>query len=228
MRKSMLSLILVIMLIAGILVGCGGNTSSDTGESSSSGTSNESSGSSNDNSASGAGGEQLKVVLIGNQQFGDNGPMDDMAAAGEQAASDFGILFKKIVSEPASFEEDIRSMCQEGYDMVMTTFPYMTDATVAIAEEFPDVKFVAIFQEVNEKGRVVPNIWDAVFRGQTTFYVSGYMAGLATQTNSIGFIVGSEQPGPNAEGNGFMRGVRDANPDAFVEFGIAHMRTARE
>lgn len=163
----------------------------------------------------------MRVVLIGNQKFGDNGPMDDMAAAGERAAAELGVEFKKIESSPASFEEDIRSMSQEGYDLVITTFGYMSDATKLVAQEFPDTKYAAIFQEINTPEEPVANLWDAVFRGQTTFYVDGYIAGLATKTNRVGFIVGGEEPGPNAEGNGFMRGVRDANPDAVVEFAYA-------
>lgn len=162
-----------------------------------------------------------RVVLIGNQKFGDNGPMDDMAAAGERAATELGIEFKKIESSPATFEEDIRSMSQEGYDLVITTFGYMSDATKTIAKEFPETKYAAIFQEINTPEETVPNLWDAVFRGQTTFYVDGYIAGMATKTNRVGFIVGGEEPGPNAEGNGFMRGVRAANPEAVVEFSYA-------
>lgn len=166
-------------------------------------------------------GEPLRVVLIGNQKFGDNGPMDDMAAGGEKAAQDFGIEFKKIESTPATFEDDIRAMSSEGYDMVITTFYYMSDATKTVAKEFPDTKYVAIFQSINTPEDSTPNLWDMEFRGQTTFYVDGYLAGLSTNSNKVGFIVGGEEPGPNAEANAFMRGVRDSNPDATVEFSYA-------
>lgn len=165
--------------------------------------------------------DPLRVVLIGNQKFGDNGPMDDMAAGGEKAAKEFGIEFKKMESEPVSFEEDIRTMVQEGYDLVITTFPYMSEATKTLALESPDTKFAAIFQSINEEGNAIPNLWDTKFVGQTTLYVDGYMAGLATKTNKLGLIVGGEEPSPNSEGNGFMRGVHDANPNATVEFAYA-------
>lgn len=202
MKKRWFSMLVAACMIIG-LVGCGsgGETKSDDAGDTSDG---------------------LKVVLIGNQRFGDNGPMDDMASGGERAAEDFGVEFKKIESESASFEEDIRAMSEEGYDLVITTFNYMSDATALVAKEFPDTKYAAIFQELNSEGdEIIENLWDAVFRGQTTFYVDGYMAGLATKTNQVGFIVGGEEPGPNAEGNGFMRGVRDANPDAEVQFSYA-------
>lgn len=202
--KRIFSLFIALSLITAMFAACGGKADSNKG-------------------AEAAKGEdaKLRVALIGNQKFGDNGPMDDMAAAGEKAALDFNIEFKKIESAPASFEEDIRSMTQEGYDMIITTFGYMSDATEIVAKEFPDTKYVAIFQEINTEDNTVPNLWDAVFRGQTTFYVDGYMAGMTTQTNKVGFIVGGEEAGPHAEANAFMRGVRDANPNASMEFGYA-------
>ena len=165
--------------------------------------------------------KQLKVVLIGNQKFGDNGPMDDMAAGGEKAAAEFGVEFKKMETEPVKFEEDIRNMAQEGYDLIITTFPYMSEATKLVAKEYPDTKFAAVFQSINTPEDTVANLWDTVYQGQTTLYVDGYMAGLATKTNKVGVIIGGEEPGPNSEGNGFMRGVHDANPDASVEFAYA-------
>lgn len=199
MKKFLIVLMVVCMVSAGF-AGCGGGTSGGgdaTGE------------------------DPLRVVLIGNQKFGDNGPMDDMAAGGERAAQDFGVEFKKMESEPANFEEDIRTMVQEGYDLIITTFPYMSEATKSIAQQSPDTKFAAIFQSINADGVTVPNLWDTKFLGQTTLYVDGYMAGMTTKTNKIGLIIGGEEPSPNAEGNGFMSGVYAANPNATVEFAYA-------
>lgn len=204
MKKRFMSILVLVCMIL-TLVGCGKSENAGDG-----------------NEENTEKSDALKVVLIGNQRFGDNGPMDDMASGGERAAEEFGVEFKKIESEAASFEEDIRAMSEEGYDLIITTFNYMSDATALVAKEFPDTKYAAIFQELNSEGdEKIENLWDAVFRGQTTFYVDGYMAGLATKTNQVGFIVGGEEPGPNAEANGFMRGVRDANPDAEVQFSYA-------
>lgn len=219
MKKKVMSIVLSACMVLA-MAGCGAKQSGNTDPSGSTKeTETATETGSGDNAESGSG---LKVVLIGNQRFGDNGPMDDMASGGERAAKDFGIELKKIESDPASFEEDIRAMSNEGYDLVITTFSYMSDATAMVAEEFPDTKYAAIFQELNSEGDTpIENLWDAVFRGQTTFYVDGYIAGLATKTNHVGFIVGGEEPGPHAEANGFMRGVHAANPDAQVEFSYA-------
>ena len=168
MRKKAITMILSLGLVCSMLGGCGKTAVPETKAAAESGNTKEVSGDTTE-----VDGGAKRVVLIGNQKFGDNGPMDDMAAAGERAAAELGVEFKKIESSPAAFEEDIRSMSQEGYDLVITTFGYMSDATKLVAQEFPDTKYTAIFQEINTPEESVPNLWDAVFRGQTTFYVDG-------------------------------------------------------
>ena len=162
--------------------------------------------------------QPLKIALVVNQKFGDKGPMDDLAKGADQAAADFGVTVKKLESESAAkFEEDIRAMSKD-YDLVVTTFPYMSDATKMVAAEYPDTKYAAVFQFINDESTSISNIWDTEFHGEQAFYINGYIAGKLTQSNVVGMIVGGEEPTPNAEGNGFMRGVKAANPEATVEF----------
>ena len=132
---------------------------------------------------------------------------------------DFGIEIKALESSSAAnYEEDLRAMSADGYDLVVSTFAYMTDATKIVGEEFPETKYAAIFQGINGGEKVYENIWDTEFHGEAAFYLSGYIAGITTKTDNIGLVIGGEEPSPNAEGNGFMRGVKDANPDATVQF----------
>ena len=162
--------------------------------------------------------EPLKIALVVNQKFGDKGPMDDLAKGADKAAADFGVTVKKLESESAAkFEEDIRAMSKD-YDLVVTTFPYMSDATKLVAAEYPDTKYAAVFQFVNDGTTSISNIWDTEFHGEQAFYINGYIAGKLTKSNNVGMIVGGEEPTPNAEGNGFMMGVKAANPDVNVEF----------
>lgn len=169
-------------------------------------------------SGSTAEGDGLKVALVVNQRFGDNGPMDDLAAGADRAEKDFGVSIKRLESSSsANFEADVRAMANDGYDLIFTTFPYMTDATTMVSKEFPDVKFGAIFQNINGGGTSVPNVWDTEFHGEGAFYLAGYMAGLTTESNNVGMIIGGEEPTPNAEGNAFMRGALAANKDITVQ-----------
>ena len=199
MNKRLLSILLVLILtMTTLLIGCGGNETGDDADA-----------------------DVFKVAIVANQKFGDNGPMDSIAEGADRAAAEFGIELKKLESaSAANFEDDIRAMSEAGYDLIITTFGYMTEATKMISKEYPDTKYAAIFQDINAEGTdgVYENIWGSEFRGASAFYVDGYIAGMATKTNKIGLIIGAEEAGPNSEGNGFMRGVKAANPNANIEF----------
>lgn len=163
--------------------------------------------------------EPLKVAFIPNQRIGDGGPIDGMVEGLDKAVADFGIEAKKLESiDAAGFEDDIRAMASEGYDLIITTFGYMQEPMNTVAQEFPDTKFAGVYQDTNLADPKIDNVWGTSFQGGATFYITGFLAGKITKTGKIGMIPGAEEPGPNSEANAFMQGVKAANPDAEVLF----------
>ena len=203
--KKFLSILLALTMLCTVLTSCGGSDSS-TDDSSSDGETTD---------------EPMKVALVVNQPFGDKGSMDDLAAGADRAAEDFGVEVYKLESDTATFEDDIRAMCQQGYDLIVTTFGYMQDATIAVSQEYPDTMFCAVYQTINDGDTKYPNVWDIEFHGEQAFYIAGYMAGLYTKSGTVGIQVGGEEPSPKAEANGFMEGVLASNPNASVDFAYA-------
>ncbi len=162
------------------------------------------------------------VVLIGNQRFGDLGPMDDMARGLDRCESEHGVAVKKLESiSPGRFEEDIRAMAQEGYDLVMTTFPPMTAPTVTVSLDYPEVSFLAIYQFANAGEENFSNVWSTEFRGHEANYVLGALAGQMSTSKRIGYISGTEEPSINGDMNGFIQGVAETCADCSVEFAFA-------
>jgi basic membrane protein A len=163
-----------------------------------------------------------RVVLIGNSRFGDLGPMDDYARGLDQCQSRFGFEIKKLESiAPERNEEDVRAMVKEGYDLVITTFPGMTEPTIAVARDNPDQKFLAIYQFVNAGEEKLPNVWSTEYRGYEAGYVMGTFAASMTQAKKIGFIAGAPSESINSDINGFLQGVKATCPDCAVEVGFA-------
>jgi basic membrane protein A len=166
--------------------------------------------------------EDKSVVLIGNQRFGDLGPMDDMARGLARCESEHGVKVKKLESiSPGRFEEDIRAMAQEGYDLVMTTFPPMTEPTVTVAQDYPDVNFLAIYQFANAGEGKFANVWSTEFRGHEANYVLGALAGRMSSSKKVGYIAGTEEPSINGDINGFIQGVAETCAECAVEFAFA-------
>lgn len=166
--------------------------------------------------------DSQRVVLIGNQRFGDLGPMDDLARGLDRCAEEQGFTIKKLESvSPDRFEEDIRAMSQEGYNLIMTTFPPMTEPTVTVARDYPEVNFLAIYQFANAGDEKFNNVWSTEFRGHEANYVLGALAGQLSQAKKIGYISGSEEPSINGDMNGFIQGVAETCADCSVEFAFA-------
>ena len=165
-----------------------------------------------------------KVMLIGDQRFGDQGPMDAFAAGLDKCATDFGFEVSKLESiDPAGYEDDIRAVASEGYDLILTTFPPMTPAQVTVAKEFPDQKFRAIYQFINMPGdaEILPNVSSTEYQGHTVAYVLGVIAGSLSKSGKLGAVSGSDDPTVNAADNAWAQGALSVNPDVSVEFGIA-------
>lgn len=162
--------------------------------------------------------ETAKICLIVNQASGDLGPIDAMIAGAERAEEEFGVSVKLIESlDAAGYEEDIRAMAKDGYDLIMTTFTPMQEATIAVAKDYPDVKFGAIFQTSNEDG-TYDNIWSTKYLGSECTYALGSLAATITESGKVGYISGDEAASVCDACNGFMRGVHNTNPDVDVMF----------
>lgn len=165
----------------------------------------------------------FKVVLIGNQRFGDLGTMDAFAKGLDRCQSEMGIEIKKLESTDAGrYEEDIRAMAKEGYDMIITTFPAMTDATITVASEFPKSIFYAIYQFVNAGDNKIANVWSTEFRSYQNNYVLGAFEGKLSTSKKLGYVYGGEEPSINSDVNGFVEGVKATCPECTVEVASAN------
>lgn len=87
-----------------------------------------------------------------------------------------------------------------------------------MAKDYPDTKFVSIYQYINSGDVTYDNIWSTEYKVQEVLYILGCLQGKLTKTNKVGMISGQETATSNAAVNGFMEGVLAANPDCEVEY----------
>ena len=115
------------------------------------------------------------------------------------------------VSEGADAEQVIRALARKGFDLIVaTSFGYM-DACEAIAEEFPDVKFVHV-SGFKKNDTNFGNLFGAM---EEMKYLAGMIAGARAEKDGnrrIGYIA----PFPIAEvirlGNAVTLGARQTCP----------------
>ena len=162
--------------------------------------------------------EKIKMAIISNRSFGDKGPIDSMAEVIPEL-EEMGFECKTLESlTPDVYEEDIRAMAKAGYEVIVTSFSPVSEAVIAVAKDYPDTKFVSIYQYINSGDVTYDNIWSTEYKVQEVLYILGCLQGKLTKTNKVGMISGQETATSNAAVNGFMEGVLAANPDCEVEY----------
>ncbi len=120
--------------------------------------------------------------------------------------------FIENVPEGPDAERVIRDFADKGYDVIFTTSFGFMDPTINVAAEFPDVQFVHIsgFKTASNSS----NVFGAMEEAR---YLSGIVAGAATETNVLGYVAAFPIPEVIRGINAFALGAQSVNPDAVVK-----------
>jgi basic membrane protein A len=115
------------------------------------------------------------------------------------------------VSEGPDTERVIRDFAEKGYGLIFaTSFGYM-DSMLAVAPNYPDTWFVHI------SGYKTADNMSTVFgRMYQPRFLSGLVAGNATQSNKLGYVAAFPIPEVIRGINAYTLGARMVNPEATV------------
>ncbi len=120
-------------------------------------------------------------------------------------------FYKENVPEGAEAESVLRSLINLGCKAIFTTsFGYM-DATLSVAQQYPDVVF-----EHCSGYKTTKNVGTYFGRIYQPSFLSGMVAGAMTKTNKIGYVAPIPIPEVIRITNAFALGVRFVNPKAKV------------
>lgn len=109
-------------------------------------------------------------------------------------------------------ERVIRQLAEEGYKLIYTTSFGFMDQTLAVAEEFPDVKFMHL-----DGFKSRENMATYSLRYYEPSYLAGMVAGSMTKSNTIGYVSAFPVPAVLQIINGFALGARSVNPNVTVK-----------
>ena len=88
----------------------------------------------------------------------------------------------------------------------------LAEATKVAAEANPD----QLFAIIDDSSIDLPNVACLMFSQAEASYLVGIVAGLATETNTVGYVQGMVSDSMNQFGCGFIAGVKSVNPEATV------------
>jgi basic membrane protein A len=138
---------------------------------------------------------------------------NEAAFAGAQRwAAETGDSFREIeLTSEAQREQALRRFAEAGANPVIMTGFAFGSVLGEVAPDYPDTKFAIIDMVVDQ-----PNVRSVVFNEHEGSFLVGMMAGLKTETNTVGFIGGMDIPLIRKFACGYAQGVLAANPDANV------------
>ena len=198
MKKKLLA---AFMAAAMLLTGCSGNTSSGSS------AANDAS-STADNAAS----VKAGFVYIGKI---DDGGYTQAHDQGRLAIEKMGVetAYVEDVAETVSDTcEAIRTLIDEGCNLIYTNSFGFMEGTVEMAKEYPNVKFAHCsgYQRSDNLSTYFGKVYQAR-------YLAGIVAGMKTEKNYIGYVAAKGIPEVIRGINAFTLGVQSVNPDAKVE-----------
>ncbi|MBR7742702.1 BMP family ABC transporter substrate-binding protein [Phycicoccus sp. BSK3Z-2] len=217
--KSTRYLVAVPAALALALAGCGGSTGTsgaggDTGSDTGSG---DTAGYSTDDSNC----ADEEVFCIG--LVTDTGNVDDKSfnqsahEGAEAAATELEGVYKYIETQDAKdYAANMAQFTDNSYDAIVTVGFLMTEATVAAAEENPETKFIGVDQGYPE-GTELTNLTGLIFPEDQAGYAAGFLAGLMTETDKLGQVLGQEIPPVQKFAKGFENGAKAANDAVSVQ-----------
>ena len=200
MKKKLLA-ILMTAVMALALTACGGGASEEA--------------------AGEAGGAALRVGLVTDIGGVEDQSFNQSAWEGlQRAKADFGVEVNYLSSGADSdYAPNLETFVDEEYDLIIGVGYQLSDALRAAAEANPDIKFAIIDDTANAD---VENVTCLMFKQEQGSYLVGYAAGLMTEANNIGIVLGMASANMNLFGYGYCAGALDANPEITIQQGNAN------
>lgn len=157
--------------------------------------------------------EAVKVTMITDTGgLGDESFNDSAYAGLVKASEDFGVEVSVLESQTADdYGPNLSAAAEEGTDLIVSVGFLMQSATAEAAAQFPDQKFGIIDETVD-----APNVTGITFKEHEGSFLVGVIAGLMTETNTVGFVGGMQFPLIEKFQYGFEAGVKAVNPDAEI------------
>ena len=211
--KKLLAVLLAISLMA-LSVGCGGDASSQAGGQSSAG------------GQSAAGDaltmETVRVCVFLSSVRGDSGIIDMLADAADELAAEEGLKNYTIVeagdaaSDTGKLKSTLMDVCDQGYDIVISSSSTMLDIIAEVAPDYPETKFCLFDTEFDFETYPYDNVYSATFMANEGSYLAGIVAMSMSENGTIGFVGGQEVSSILDFCWGYVEGAKSVNPDGKI------------
>jgi basic membrane lipoprotein Med (substrate-binding protein (PBP1-ABC) superfamily) len=131
-----------------------------------------------------------------------------------RAAKEFGMKSAFIeTQQPTDYDKNIEQFAAAGYDLIITVGFMLGDATKKMAEKYPKVRFAIVDFAYDPP---LDNVVGLVFAEEQAGFMAGALAGLMSQSKTIGMVAGIEIPPVIRFRKGYEAGVKHVCADCEV------------
>lgn len=168
--------------------------------------------------------EEIKVVLVCDN-VGTNPFLTQMVTGLEESKEKYNLAKADYVecADAGMWEDNIRAVVQEGYDLVIVAGGQGADPLNRIATENPDAATYVMVDVICDN----ENVKSVTFKEQEGAYLIGVIAGLVSGPDAtmFGSVHANEGPGSWKWRWGYMEGIKSVNPEAEVIFNYTNSYT---
>jgi len=152
-------------------------------------------------------------LILATGGLGDKSFNDISYSGCQKAKEELGVDFDYVETTAiAEYEGYQRDFAMSGdYILIICIGFDQADALTTIAAEYPDQNFALVDMVVDN-----PNVASLTFRANEGSFLVGVVAGMMTETGSVGFVGGMDIPLIGDFFEGYEAGAKWANPDVTV------------
>jgi len=157
----------------------------------------------------------FKVALVADGAGLGSQSFNDVALEGlEKAKADFGIELTTLeVKEAADLANSLRSLAQQGIDLIVTPSSSIKDAVTEVSKEYPDTYFGLL--DIQVEG--LNNVISSSYREHESAFLLGALGASISKTKQIGYVGGISGVIQNRFQYGFMAGANHIDPSVGVK-----------
>ncbi len=161
--------------------------------------------------------EPRKIGVVLDTGGENDRSFNEYTLKGARAAADrLGYELVYVVSQSSSdYERNIETMVSEGSHLVVSVGFLMGDATAAVAQRYPDIRFAVVDFAYEERryANELKNVTSLMFAEDEAAYPAGALAACMSRSGVIASVSGAEIPPVVRFVTGFQNGARWFNPN---------------
>lgn len=230
MRKKALVLALAMVMVLGVVVGCGGDSGDTPSTPPATGSAStppetttpvdtapvsEPPAASPEASDGATSDGSFSVVMVTDVGGVNDESFNQSAWEGlQRAESELGVEVSYIESKQnGDYIPNLEQALQSDPDIIWGVGYMMSDAILEAAKTNPNQLYALVDSAYSPEQEQPDNLLTVNFKAEEGSFLVGYIAGKTTKSNKVGFVGGMDSPLINAFQFGYEAGVKQANKD---------------